>query len=99
MFKSLLAILLSSIFTIIIVLPTLVIAFDNSVDVSMFYTSSEEEKDKNQEKNKELEFIVVTLKHPLENSTIDFTEADLEYYFKAYKKPHIKLTFPPPKTV
>lgn len=98
MLRNIIAILLVSIFMLIVVMPTVIIVFDNSADVSMFYTSSEEEKENNQEKNKEKEFIILAIKNPLETALTDFEENNLEYYFKSYPKPHIKLNFPPPKS-
>ena len=97
MLRNTIAIILSSIFLLIVVMPTVMIVVDDSVDVSMFYTTSEEEKDKNQEKNKEKDFIVLDINNPLQININEFEENNLEYYFKVYKKPHIKLMSPPPK--
>jgi hypothetical protein len=97
MFKNLVVILLSSLFIMIAVVPTVMIFLDDAVDVSIFYDASEEEKDKNQDKNKEQDLIVLSVKKSILTYDNDFEEANLEYYFKHYKKPNIKLTFPPPK--
>lgn len=97
MLKNVVAITLSSIFILIAVVPTVMIVIDDSADISIFYDASEEEKDKNQDKNKEKEFIILDIKKSLLTHIRDFEKANLEYYFKSYKKPHIKLSFPPPK--
>ncbi|TBN02431.1 hypothetical protein EYD45_12030 [Hyunsoonleella flava] len=82
---------------LIVVTPTVMIFIDDNIDVSMFYTASEEEKEKSQEKNSEKDFIVLEIKNPLSAYSIGFEGNDLEYRLKTYKKPHIKLSFPPPK--
>ncbi|MGC6429785.1 MAG: hypothetical protein ACON5F_01960 [Jejuia sp.] len=97
MFKNAVAILLSVVVIITIALPSIVVVFDDSVDVSMFYTASEEEKEKNQEKNKEIEFIVLDIKSPSTILSFNIEDVNSEYYFKMYQKPHLKLIFPPPK--
>ena len=57
MFRNGLAIILASIFILIVAMPTVIIVLDDSKDVSIFYNTSEEEKDKNQEKNIDKEFL------------------------------------------
>lgn len=99
MFKNVIAVLLSLIFTLIIVLPTVIVAFDDSIDVSLFYNTSEEEKEKSQEKNIDKEFICSIEKDTIKSNVKDFEEFSLEYCFNAYKIPHIELSFPPPKLV
>lgn len=99
MFKNVLALILSSIFILVVVMPTVIIALDDSVDVSIFYNNSEEEKDKSQEKNIDKDFIPSQDNIVLKVNTKAFEKSSLYYYFKAYKKPHIKLTFPPPKVI
>lgn len=92
MLKNVVAIILSSIFTLIAVVPTVMMVLDDSTDVSIFYDASEEEKDQDKK-----EFILLAVKKSLLIDANDFEESNLEYYFKSYKKPHIKLTSPPPK--
>ncbi|MFS4484198.1 hypothetical protein ACKGJY_14360 [Hyunsoonleella sp. 2307UL5-6] len=99
MFKNVLAIILTSIFILVIVMPSVIIIFDDSADVSIFYNSSEEEKDKTQEKTIDKEFISALVDASLKISTKDFNELYLHYYFRVYKTPNIKLSFPPPKVV
>lgn len=99
MFKNVLAIFLSSFFILIVVMPTVIVVLDDSADVSIFYNSSEEEKDKSQEKNIDKEFISSLENTSLKINVKAFEESSLYYYFNVYKKPHIKLSFPPPKAV
>jgi hypothetical protein len=97
MFKNGLAIILSSIFILIIVMPTVIVVLDDSTDVSIFYNTSEEEKDKSQEKNIDKEFVSFLVKASIKITDKDFKESSLHYYLKSYQKPHIELSFPPPK--
>ncbi|GAB1857845.1 hypothetical protein MHTCC0001_26820 [Flavobacteriaceae bacterium MHTCC 0001] len=97
MLKNFTSIILSILFMLIVAMPTIMMVIDNSLDVSMFYTTSEEEKDKSQEKNKEKDFIVFDMETPLQININDFEDSNLEYYSKIYKKPHIKHNFPPPR--
>lgn len=96
MSRSIVSILLSSLFLLFLTAPTIILMVDDSVDVSFFYASSEEEE-KGSEKNKELELLFFEL-----NSTdLDFASSEVEnnlgYYFKNYPKPHLNLISPPPE--
>ncbi len=97
MLKNVLALILSSIFILVVVMPTVIIVLDDSIDVSIFYNNYEEEKDKSQEKNIDKDFISSKDNTALKINTKTFEESSLHYYFKVYQKPHIKLSFPPPK--
>ncbi|WP_298341075.1 hypothetical protein [uncultured Algibacter sp.] len=99
MFKNVLALILSSIFILVVVMPTVIIALDDSVDVSIFYNNSEEEKDNTQEKNIDKEFIFTLVNTSLKINGKDLEELSLHYYSRTYNKPHIELSFPPPKIV
>jgi len=87
---------MSLLFLAFLTAPTVIAMADNSIDVSIFYATSEEE-DKNPKKNIELLF-----------SDIDFSETaylifkienHLTYFNKRYSKPHLNLISPPPKFV
>lgn len=80
-------------------MPTVIVVLDDSIDVSIFYNNSEEEKDKSQEKNIDKEFISSKDNTALKINSKALKELSLYYYLKVYKKPHIKLSFPPPKVV
>ncbi len=97
MFKNGLAIILASIFILIVVMPTIIIVIDDSTDVSIFYSTSEEEKDKSQEKNIDKEFLSFLVKTSVKINVKGFEKFSLQYYFKLYEIPHIELSFPPPK--
>lgn len=78
--------------------PTIINIVDDSIDISIFYSLSEEEE-KGQPTIKNLEII-----------TSDFNQADLifasklnsntiGYNFKKYPKPHLNLISPPPEQI
>ncbi|GAA4935744.1 hypothetical protein GCM10023314_05100 [Algibacter agarivorans] len=96
MSRRIVSILLSSLFLLFLTAPTIIFLVDDSVDVSAFYASSEEEE-KASEKNKEIELLFLELN----NSDLDFASSEVEnnlgYYFKNYPKPHLNLISPPPE--
>ena len=96
MARNLVSLLLSAIFLTFLIAPTIIAAVDDSIDVSIFYASSEEEE-KGSEKNKDIEVLFFEFNA----SEIDFasneSKNNLEYCFKKYPKPHLNLIFPPPE--
>ncbi len=97
MLRNTASIFFSVIFLLYVAAPTIIYIIDDSVDVSVFYTSSEEEE-KGHEKNKDTEVLF------LESIDNDFvfdskkTNNNLGYYFKNYPKPHLNLISPPPES-
>ena len=80
-----------------IIAPSVLVFVDDTIDVSFILDASEEEEKKGNEKNKELEVLVV-------DSFIDSDELfsservdNLEYTYKKYTKPHLNLISPPPE--
>lgn len=99
MIKKFLSVVLSSMFILMIVMPTVILVFDDTADVSIFFSTSEEEKDKNQEKNLDKEFVSLWTKNALKSSEEVFNQINIEYFFETYAKPDIELFSPPPKVV
>lgn len=95
--KNLVSILLTLIFVGFLTTPTLIMLADDTVDISIFYTTSSPEEDKGIEKNNNIEVLFTS---PL-MSDLDFSSKEnkikLGYYFKNYPKPHLNLISPPPK--
>ncbi|MEY8849650.1 hypothetical protein AB9K26_12595 [Psychroserpens sp. XS_ASV72] len=80
----------------LVVAPTIIMAIDDTVDMSLVYSISEEEENKC---SKEFEKYVVELNHELEDF-LDFNKKDnLEYRFKTYPKPPLNLISPPPEFI
>jgi hypothetical protein len=91
MHKNTIAIFFSLLLLALVSAPSIIIAFDDSVDISVFYSVAEEEE---------------TCKIKLPSLTnindseylLAFNKAeDILYYFKNYPIPHLNLISPPPE--
>ncbi len=94
MHKKIVSIFFTVLFLALITAPSIIIAMDDTVDVSVFYSLSEEEEE---HKNLNLAFV-------LEDMEDAFYEAlsinkNLGYHFKTYPKPHLNLISPPPEFI
>lgn len=83
------------IFLAFLIAPTIIVIVDDSIDISMFYSTSEEEE-KGSEKNKNSETLFSEIDTYGSDFTSNNTENNTGYYFKNYQKPHLNLIFPPP---
>ncbi|TYA60186.1 hypothetical protein [Formosa maritima] len=94
MSKKVVSICLSVIFLLFIVTPTVIMIVDDSIDISIIYSTSEEEE-RGHEKLKD----VLYSKEVSNESDLVFTSAEnnLGYCFKKYPKPHLNLISPPPQ--
>ncbi len=96
MLKQIISLMFTTLFVLFLMAPTVVAFLDDSVDVSVFYTTSEEEE-KGCKKLTEKELLC----HDMATTDFGFflydNEPDLEYFLKKYPNPHLKLTSPPPK--
>lgn len=96
MSKKVVSIFLSVIFLLFLVTPTIIIMVDNTIDVSIAFSSSEEEE-KGNEKNLDIEVLFSKLKDNDSRLVFAVSENNLGYYFKNYPKPHLNLISPPPE--
>ena len=80
----------------LIVSPTVIIAIDDTVDISMFYGVAEENEEKGKEKNIEIESIFYESTEKEPSLYFNQKENMAFYMFKNYPKPHLNLVFPPP---
>ncbi len=91
MHKNTIAIFFTIILLALISAPSIIIAIDDSVDTSIFYSITEEE-----------ETSKIQLQSPDNFIDSEYVFAytnveDIEYYFKNYPKPHLNLISPPPE--
>ena len=91
MLKNTIAIFFSLLIVALISAPSIIIAFDDSVDISVFYSVTEEE-----------ETSKIKLPSPTNLNDTDSLVAckkveDIVYFFKTYPKPHLNLISPPPE--
>lgn len=88
--RKIIAILFSVLFVALITAPSIIIAIDDSVDVSIFYSITEEEEKETLkvfpmgESNEEDYFLTSN------------SNDNLGYFFKNYLKPHLNIISPPP---
>ncbi|MFD2915146.1 hypothetical protein [Psychroserpens luteus] len=88
--RKIIAILFSVLFVALITAPSIIIAIDDSVDVSIFYSVTEEE---------EKETLKVFPMNELDEEDYFLTSNsndNLGYFFKNYLKPHLNIISPPP---
>lgn len=91
MYKNTIAIFFSLVLLALISVPSIIVVIDDSVDISMFFSVSEEE-----------ESYKIKIKTPEDlidnNSFLRYkTSEAIVYYFKNYPKPHLNLISPPPE--
>ncbi len=96
MARNFVSLLLSAIFLVFLIAPTIITMVDDSIDVSIFYASSEEEE-KGNEKNKDIEILFFEFNTSDADFISNKSKNDLEYCFKNYPKPHLNLISPPPE--
>lgn len=92
--KRILALFFTFLFAFLIAAPSIVLALDDTADVSFFYSISEEEESK---KIAELEILILDNIFDLESLYFSNKGNGLEYTFKTYPKPHLNLISPPPE--
>ena len=93
MFKKITSIVFTILFLAIITAPSIIMVVDDTVDISVFYSLSEEEEE---EEVIDMELIF----YQYEDEFIAFTKKErfihLGYHFKKYSKPHLNFISPPP---
>ncbi|WP_255593133.1 hypothetical protein [Mesoflavibacter sp. SCSIO 43206] len=92
MSKQLISIFFSILFLGLITAPSIIIAIDADVDVSILYNVSEEE-----EENKSINLVVTEQKETTESIYKEIAFLRLDYLFKSYTKPALNLISPPPE--
>lgn len=74
--------------------PTIIVSFDDSVDVTCFYSITEEEE------NHGAKLVFGSTNQDSDSVFEDYTNTNLVgYTFKNYPKPHLNLISPPPDFV
>ena len=90
------SILFSVLFLMFISAPTIMTLVDDSIDISYFYASAEEEE-KSNEKPKNLEVFLLDGTQKEELVMLSKRKMHLRYFTKSYPKPHLNLISPPPE--
>ncbi len=92
MFKKAVSIFFTVLFLGIISAPSIIATIDDSIDISILFSLSEEE-----EETKNLELVVSEDEEDISAlySSLEFQNSG--YQFKNYPKPHLNLISPPPE--
>lgn len=90
------SIFLSIIFVLFLSGPTIISMVDDSVDISIFYSISEEEE-KGSEITKTFEVLFNKSTNNVSNFFFKERVHNQGYFFKEYRKPHLNLVSPPPE--
>ena len=93
--KNCIALFFSVLFMAMLSAPSIIIAIDNSADVSLFYSLTEEEEKEGKE-NKNIEVLLSEIKTYERNIQTSDYQRNLGYYCKKYSNPHLNLVSPPP---
>lgn len=75
--------------------PTLLVAVNDSVDVSVYFGSAEEEEQE-KENEKTFELIILDSRNLERQNYLSFGDENIAYFYKTYPKPHLNLISPPP---
>lgn len=87
------------IFSALITAPSLIMAIDNSVDISCLYSLNEEEEEKGHQKTKEGKMFYYESLNLLDYIKGFDKVKQYSYLFKNYTKPHLNLISPPPEFI
>ncbi|MFT4698530.1 MAG: hypothetical protein ACI9SJ_001680 [Flavobacteriaceae bacterium] len=94
MSKKSVSIFFSVIFLLVIVAPTVLVIVDNTFDISILYSSIEEEK--GNEKHLDIESFLSKEKTIESDLVFALAENNIGYFYKMYPKPHLNVISPPP---
>lgn len=98
MHKKTIAIFFTTLFMALIMAPTVIVALDESIDTSIFYSITEEEENgkvKSKVKSVVSPFSLVSSETVSRFNLKSFQV--FSYKFKTYPKPHLNLISPPPE--
>ena len=91
MFKKTVSIFFTVLFLSIISVPSIIVSIDDSIDISILCSISEEEEETNN-----LKSLVSEKDEYTDSYRVSFKNQKLGYHFKKYPKPHVNLIIPPP---
>lgn len=85
------------IFSALITAPTIIVAIDNSFDITCFYNITEEEEESGHQISKEGKMFYVASSQVLNQVNGIEKNGLYAYCFKKYSKPYVNLVSPPPE--
>lgn len=97
MYRNSIAIFFTVLLMAIVTAPTVLVAIDDTIDVSVVLdTSEEEEKETKTIDDIKLLFIESNLNYSFLSK---FDKSTFSYHYKKYNKPHLNLISPPPEYI
>ena len=96
MHKKVIAIFFTTLFMALIIAPSVIVALDDSIDTSIFYSITEEEE------NGKVKSVVPPFSLVSSESISHFNLKNSQFFsyrFKTYPKPHLNLISPPPEHI
>lgn len=96
MSKKTIAIFFICLFTAFLSVPSIIVAIDNSIDITILFGNPEEEEN---EKNTKLEILHLNNSNNREYFLSSLDELLLEYRYGQYSIPHLNLISPPPENI
>ncbi len=95
MSKNGIATFLSVAFLLFIATPTILLIVDDTIDVSIIFSSAEDEE-KGNEKDVSIEVFLASIEISHYHVVFSATENSLVYFYKKYTKPDLNIISPPP---
>lgn len=95
MYKKSISLFFTVIFVAFIAMPSAIAYLDSSIDISIFYSLTEEEK--GAEKIKSFKVVISDNQNQEPYHYSSRLVHNQRYYFKKYAKPHLNLISPPPE--
>lgn len=96
MYKKSIALFFTILFMALITAPTVIVALDDSIDTSIFYSITEEEE------SGKVKNVVSPFTFIINDYDTQFNLKNFQYFayrFKNYPKPHLNLISPPPEFI
>lgn len=94
MLRKVTSILFSVAFLLYTVTPSILMIVDESIDISILFSSSEEEEE---EKHLTIDVLYSTVRTKNSDLVFAYSEKSLAYLDKKYTKPNLNIISPPPK--
>ena len=98
--KNCIALFFFALFTVMLSAPSIIAGLDESADISIFYSMSEEEEkeEKQGEEKKTIDEVFYSEINPFKSSMyFNDSRITLGYFNKKYARPHLNLISPPPE--
>jgi hypothetical protein len=92
MLKKAVSIFFTVLFLGIISAPSIIVSIDDSIDISILYSISEEEEETNN-----LKLVMFELDEDTDSYSVTLKNQKLGCQFKKHPKPHLNLISPPPE--